>query len=491
MKIGILALFLLFASISSIAQDFGTKKHPMNKATGNVAIMNYWNQNTAEEIELYKVALDVLSEDQNATYKELVSDKRYTTLCEKYEVRILGGPILGDISSKSVSVWVRTIQPAKVEVEVSDGTKKIRSKPVFSSIESDLTAIVKLDMLKPGTAYTYKLIINDKLEIIHNNYSFKTIAENPDSLRIAFGSCTHRWGLGNKQLFSAIKAREPSAMLMIGDIAVQDRKNHWGMHRADYLLRDFHHAWSDFACSIPVYASWDDHDYFSNDKAGIPNGFTQTDKEKVWEVFQKSWVNPSYGFGENGKGVFLKTRIGTCDIIMTDNRYFRSGEEGSFLGEEQMKWFKEQLLNCKGPYLILSCGSMWSDFVSNGKDSWGVNDPEGREEIFSLIESKNIAGVLFISGDRHGARGFTIERESGFEFYEFGAASLGARVGPPATNKRWTTQLYGIDGEFAFGEFTFATGNDASVTFRLIGEKGNVIYKKKLSRSDDLTPNKL
>ena len=55
-----------------------------------------------------------------------------------------------------------------------------------------------------------------------------------------------------------------------------------------------------------------------------------------------------------------------------------------------MIWLKEQIQNSEGSFLILSCGSMWSDFVSKGKDSWGANDPEGREEILKLIEEKKL-----------------------------------------------------------------------------------------------------
>ncbi|MCP4551094.1 MAG: alkaline phosphatase family protein, partial [Bacteroidetes bacterium] len=133
-------------------------------------------------------------------------------------------------------------------------------------------------------------------------------------------------------------------------------------------------------------------------------------------------------------------------------------------------------------------GTMWSDFVSKGKDSWGVNDPEGRNEIFKLIEEKNIAGVLLISGDRHGARGFSIRRNSGFEFFEFGVASLGARVGPAKSKPKWESQLYGIDDIFAFGEFTFdATKGKEKVVFRLIHENGDIIYNKTLTLNE-LTP---
>jgi len=83
-----------------------------------------------------------------------------------------------------------------------------------------------------------------------------------------------------------------------------------------------------------------------------------------------------------------------------------------------MDWLKTQLMDCKGPFIILSSGTRWSDYVSNGKDSWGRFDPAGREKIFQLIEDQQIGGVLLISGDRHGARRFRIPRPSGFESYE-------------------------------------------------------------------------
>ena len=158
-------------------------------------------------------------------------------------------------------------------------------------------------------------------------------------------------------------------------------------------------------------------------------------------------------------------------------------------GDGQMQWLEAQLLDCRGPFIILSCGTMWSDYVSAGKDSWGRWDPKGRERIFKLIEKNRIGGVLLISGDRHGARGFTIPRPSGFKFYEFEAASLGGRRGPPVTKPEWTEQFYGIAGEYAFGEFTIdATTADPEVAFRLIRvSDGGTIHEMKLKRSQ-LTP---
>ena len=68
---------------------------------------------------------------------------------------------------------------------------------------------------------------------------------------------------------------------------------------------------------------------------------------------------------------------------MLDNRYFRTGEKRG-LGNGQTEWLKEQLLDCKGEFIIITCGTMWTDHISKGKDSWGKFDPEGRKNSFSL-----------------------------------------------------------------------------------------------------------
>ena len=106
------------------------------------------------------------------------------------------------------------------------------------------------------------------------------------------------------------------------------------------------------------------------------------------------------------------------------------------------------------------------------------------------LETKKISGVLLISGDRHGARGFIIPRASGIDFYEFEAASLGGVPGPPAMAKDTTNQLFGYkgDGLKAFGEFTFNFDKDVpEVTFRLINEFGKIKEEHTLTY-EKLTP---
>ncbi len=498
-------LLMLFSGYTLHSQTRMRQIH-LHKATsfldtnvleGNLLHLNLCGERPDDIQEIYKTAFNTLHADSNSTFNDLAKNLNFLKLCRENGITHSGGPMLGNISSEGASVWIRTLKPAKVEVRINvDGTVKTYG-PVLSSENTDMTAIVYVKDLKAETSYAYNVFIDGKpINVDVQPYITTTPLEHlPSNARIAFGTCYHRWGLCNQTLSHQIISREPLALLLGGDIAAQDRRNHIGLHRADYLLRDFHPAWKNMVSSLPVYATWDDHDYFDNDQYNIPGEsargsmevhYTLEDKEAVSDIFRASWNNPPYGSGEGGKGVFFRTRIGPADVIMLDNRYFR--EKGNFLGDQQMEWLKEQLLDCEGPFIILSNGTMWSDYVSGGKDSWGVYDPEGREEIFKLIEENNIGGVLLISGDRHGARGFRIPRPSGFNFYEFEVASLGARVGPPPIRADWDTQLFGISGEYAFGEFDFdATLTDPEVTFRLIHENGAVLYELTLTKSQ-LTP---
>ena len=229
---------------------------------------------------------------------------------------------------------------------------------------------------------------------------------------------------------------------------------------------------------MPLYSAWDDHDYFNNDLSGIPEGFTSEDREKVRKVWFENWNNPKV----EKEGIYFNTRLGPIEIIMLDTRSCRNvnqrGNYGSYLGSEQLEWLKYTLKNSNAPFKIISSGTMWSDYVTNGKDSWGTWDKMAREEIFSFIEKEKISGILLISGDRHGARAFTIPRKSGFKFYEFEIATLGGVPGPEAMAPDSANQLFGYHGNnlIAFGEFTFSSKNEMpEVTFRLISEFGNIL----------------
>ncbi|TWU18502.1 Alkaline phosphatase D precursor [Allorhodopirellula heiligendammensis] len=418
------------------------------------------------------------------------TDPKIVAAAQRNGVLLMGGPLLGDLRDDGVTIWMRPATESEMSITVAGKSFPIKPRRPGETVR------IRVDQLQPNTPYHYA-VESEGRTIASGRFVTAPATNDSGSFRLAFGSCCHKIGVHNPNLFRAIVNRQPHAMLLLGDIAVDDRNNQVAMHRADYQLRDVSKPWNDLVSHVPVYTAWDDHDYFDNDLSGIPRKFSSQDRDNVREVWRENWNNPAAD--ANREGIYFSTQIGPVEVIMLDTRSCRDrqqrGQHGSYLGQQQMDWLKQTLKNSTAKFKVISSGTMWSDYVSNGKDSWGTWDTAAREEIFSLIEEESIGGVLLVSGDRHGARGFRIPRPSTFTFYEFEPATLGGVSGPPGLVKNCPEQLFGYSGSddqgnsfVAFGEFTFDVSDDESaVTFRLITPQGDILEEIDLSLSE-LTP---
>ncbi len=431
--------------------------------------------------QFYLDAREIFASNSTANF----SNSEIVAAAQRHGLDLMAGPMLGDLRPQGVTIWLRTAIEGSLTVQVGDKSLTI------DQLQPGQERRVRIDGLTPNSEYAYA-VLGQEGELAGGRFSTPPSPDEPSKLRIAFGSCFHKIGLHNPNLFREVLNRRPHAMLLLGDIAVDDRNNNVSMHRSDYQLRDVSKPWRSMVSNLPVYAAWDDHDYFDNDLSGIPRTFNAQDRNAVREVWHQNWNNPPTE--NNREGIYFNTRLGPVEVIMLDTRSCRNnqrrGAYGSYLGEGQMNWLKTTLKSTQAPFKIISSGTMWSDFVSNGKDSWGTWDKEGREEILNFIEQQKIGGVLFISGDRHGARGFRMPRPSGFTFHEFEPATLGGVSGPKGIIKNCTEQLFGHDGQdfIAFGEFSFDTTlEEPKVTFRLIHHSGDVLEEIELSLRE-LTP---
>jgi alkaline phosphatase D len=411
--------------------------------------------------------------DANFTHPKIVK------AAQENQIMLMGGPMLGNLKEDEITIWLRpsTKIPLAVKVIKSIGSdeKSVVIHPVVPGMEQR----IKIEGLSPDSDYEYTVYAENQT-IAKGHFRTSPVPGEKSKFRLTFGSCFHKIGLHNPNLIHQILERKPQAMMLLGDISVDDRENRIAMHLSDYLLRDMSLPWQKLAANVPLYTAWDDHDYLNNDLSGIPARFTTSDQEALRKVWQQNWNNPE----NKSEGIYFHTRTGPVELIMLDTRSCRNVEQrghyGSYLGTAQLKWLKEVLLTSTAPFKVISSGTMWSDYITEGKDSWGTWDTLAREEIFHLIETEKISGVLLISGDRHGARGFTILRPSGFSLHEFEVASLGGVPGPEAMAKDPANQLFGYHGSdiIAFGEFTFDTsGNEPFVIFRLIGETGIILYE--------------
>lgn len=418
------------------------------------------------------------------------TDTQIVAAAEEHQMDLISSPMLGDLATDGVTLWFRPAKAVRHEVRIASGGGTPLTFPVEAP-QAGADTRVRINGLNPDTAYTYSVFSEKENAIAAGSFRTAPTLDYQETVRIAFGADFHKIGLHNPNLFREILKRDPLAMLIYGDIASDGRQSNFSMHRSDYLLRDTSAPWSDFASQLPVYTSWDDWDYYANDVSAIDKRMAPGDRQKLRALWHANWVNPDSN--PDKEGIYFKTRFGPVEYFALDTRSCREtgrrGQIGSYLGKKQHAWLKQGLRESTAPFKIISSGTMWTDHVSNGKDSWGPWDPQGREEIFNLIESEKIGGVLLISGDRHGTRGFKIPRPSGFTLYEFGVGSLGGVEGPKAMAPDASQQIFGYAAPTrAFGEFTFETNvRTPSVTFRLIDDKGTILEEHTLSVID-LTP---
>lgn len=482
--ISILLLMQLFASSIVYAQV--TPRHKVNvnqvhqgTLTIDTMLLNSYSKMPQNIVDYYLETRSIFSQEQvDFTNEGIVNSAKAN------ELSLMAGPMLGDLKSDGLSIWLRTANTRKLSVQLTSSTNK-KLTYSFKPEAAGLDQRIVIDGLQANTFYQYKIIQRNKT-LAQGTFTTAPKDDDKSTVRIAFGSCFHKRGIHNPNIFNAILMREPNAMMLLGDIAVDDRNANVSLHRTDYLLRDMSQPWQKLTAHIPLYTSWDDHDYRDNDLSGISRNFTTEDRDNLRKLWRQNWNNPT----NEGEGIYFNTRIGEVELIMLDTRSCRKpkerGKYASYLGKAQQEWLKATLKNSDATFKIISSGTMWSDYMTKAKDSWGTWDKTAREEIFSFIEDENISGVLLISGDRHGARGFTIPRSSGKSFYEFEAATLGGVPGPPAMASDSSNQLFGYKGAgfIAFGEFTFEMEGEPRVTFRLINENGEVMEEYGLKLED-------
>ena len=466
---------------SAFAQKGSTADAPVSKYVSlkeahigtleiDLRIMNQYEDQPKETLDFYTACREAFAA-KNA-------DEKVAEVCKSYGREILGGPLLGDISTTGVSVWMHLPQPTKIKIVVENQNNQ--EKKTYLATESARISSVPCQGLAPDTAYQYQ-VFNDSDQLLGKG-QFTTppaeLSEKP--FRISFGADFHKAGMYRPHLVDFVRKRESRAMLLIGDSAVDGRQEEYPLIESDYLLRNLSKPLQKLFREVPTSATWDDHDYWGDDTSGIQHtSGTPINAVKLRQTWKDHWNNPERNVPR--KGIYFETHIGPIHYLALDTRSCRihpaRGKKGSFLGKEQMSWLKKRIKTSTSPFLIISSGTMWTDSISKAKDTWGTWDTKGREEIFKLIDAKKKTTVILLSGDRHGARGFKIPRPNGKPIHEFEVGTLGGCPGPDAFGTDRSAQIFGQPSKtWAVGEFTFdLENNHPRAIFRLHNEEGKLL----------------
>lgn len=319
-------------------------------------------------------------------------------------------------------------------------------------------------------------------------------AVNPLISRIAFGSCqTQDEPL---PILRTVLEWEPELFIYLGDNIYGDTDD-MKLLEAKYQKLGAKKDFRSLRAAVPTIATWDDHDYGSND-AGKEFPFKVESKE----IFLKFWNEPTPSPRRTHEGVYTSYRfedpkVGkTLQIILLDTRTFRdpplknpfsswkndylpdTNPDKTLLGDEQWKWLEERLREPADLRIIGSSIQFAHEY--NGWESW-TNFPPELMKMVRLISSTKANGVVFISGDVHWGELSVLQTPTCYPLHDLTASGLNRdwEIVEPNRNR------FGeACSDFHFGMLDINWSANPSVEFSIHDMTGRARVRKAVKLSD-------
>jgi alkaline phosphatase D len=231
---------------------------------------------------------------------------------------------------------------------------------------------------------------------------------------------------------------------------------------------------------MPLFATWDDHDFGKNDTDGRLPG-----RENSRRAFLE--YRPIDPAGDGTGGLYTSFRSGPVEVFVLDTRWFAKTEAvpgradlPTLLGEAQWTWLENALRQSTAPCKVVASSMVWNGRVRPLKtDCWGAY-PHEFERFQRVVRESRASGVMLVSGDVHRSRVLVHPTRDavGYDLVEFVTSPLHARVhsdaavtGPEVVFDR------GVASSFLLLDAR-ASGAGASVTARFVSATGETFHTR-------------
>jgi len=416
----------------------------------------------------------------------------------------------GDVTSTSAIIWGRSDMPARMMVEVA-------TKPDFSDSrviegpaaldDTDYTAKVDVTGLPSGSKIHYRVTFVSLEDIAAKSdpvdgvlFTAPTAAQD---IRFLWSGDTagQGWGInkawGGMKIFAAMEETNPQFFIHNGDTIYADGPipaeveladgTTWknltlpgtdkvaetlDEFRANYRYNLMDANLRAFNASVPVYVQWDDHETLNNwypqEQLDADPRYTEKSVALLSARAKKAFSEymPIRYSAENEK-IYRQFNYGPLmDLFMLDMRTYRGpnganrqeemGPETAFLGAEQVKWLKENLLNSDATWKVIASDMPIGLVVRDGEGAFenmanGDGPALGRElefaDLLRFIKDEKIRNVVFLTADVHytAAHYYDPEKAQFKEFapfWEFVSGPLNAGTfGPNALDNTFGPQV--------------------------------------------------
>ena len=443
------------------------------------------------------------------------------------------GIAMGDVTSQSALLWLRTDGPITVQVEwapvaIWDRVSKmgtavapvVRTPSYTTSRDTDFTLTIPLEGLAPATRYRWYVFAGTKGREGTSTEArsvargeFTTLPDASSHMPVNFawsgdlggqGRC--RRGAAGYPIFDVMRAQQLSFFLFLGDTVYADglcpsppnepgadfraatldeyRARHRDQRAAEALRR--------FLETTPVYAIWDDHE--------VRNDFSGPFDDRMLigrQALREYW--PIRVAADDPDRLYRTVRAGTdLEMFILDTRQYRSrnidqdGPAKTMLGENQLQWLLRGLTESSATWKVivttvsLSISKGGSASVP-GNDGWagGPGIPgfeRERQVIVDHILGRRVKNVVFLAGDVHHiqANVYDPNGDGTPDFHEFVAGPLSAVSGKPTSvsvGLRPTTLV----NEGGYMNFGLIRVTESSFDVRVLDEDGATRFSHHLS----------
>lgn len=293
--------------------------------------------------------------------------------------------------------------------------------------------------LVPGVNYTLQVIdVFRTSRTVVDQREFSTLDLKSTKTTFATMSCmADDWRFEEviNPIWERLRKARPDFLIMSGDVVYVD--SFAFVERKKATEQDLWQRYIDslnrlpvyhFTRLIPILASWDDHDFGTND--GDREFAAKDPALRVFKAFFGGRDLP--GTFENGPGGVATRFTGFGqNFVLMDNRYFRQAnkeqkkqETFGHWGEKQHQWMIKGVQNSTNPTWIVNGNQIFNGKQLDFKEAMEANHPANYARLIEDLK-KTTPAVAFISGDIHFSEVMRIPAERlGFETYELTSSAM-------------------------------------------------------------------
>ncbi len=378
--------------------------------------------------------------------------------------------------------------PELLGIGIDEGTAIVVQGDTFEVIGKSYVAVYEQNSINTPKAPFRLLAPKQKYQMKPQE---KVLTE------ILFGSCIKEDQ--PMPILQSIAGHSPSPdlFLFLGDNIYADTTDIRVMRQKYQRLAD-NADFSRLVSSIPILATWDDHDFGMNDA-----GTSYEQKEASQRAFLDFWQDSPDSVRRQRPGIHATQVFGPkgkrVQVILLDTRFFRSDLEKSekriggpyvpskdttktMLGQAQWTWLEEQLKRDAEIRIIVSSIQLVADDA--GQECW-ANLPHERNRFFQLVKETGAKGIVVVSGDRHWAELSVEDQAAAYPIFDLTSSSLNQAHGrgtPTPNSKRANPSTYHREN---YGRIAIDwDANSPSIQLEIIDLHGDVQLRHSVPLAD-------